>query len=107
VSLRADFLLGPWWLVRHGRIDEAKQVLVRVAKPGYWDDRNIDAYIAVIQHTDEIERAEAKSGSFWEMFKGTNLRRTEIVFGVFGTVPVFSGTAMTAYAVQVSLLPRD
>jgi SP family general alpha glucoside:H+ symporter-like MFS transporter len=39
----------------------------------------MDGYIAVIQHTDELERADAKKGSFWEVFKGTNLRRTEIV----------------------------
>ena len=77
-------------------MDEAKAVLVRVAHPGYWDSRNIDAYVAVIKHTDDIERTEAKSGSFRDMWRGTNLRRTLIVMGVFGCVPVFSGTAMTA-----------
>ncbi len=76
-------LLGPWWLVRHGRFDDARATLTRIAEPGYWDDRNIDAYIAVIQHTDDLERAEAKTGSFWELFKGTNLRRTEIVYSFF------------------------
>ncbi|ORX36725.1 trehalose transport-related protein [Kockovaella imperatae] len=91
---------SPYWLVRQGRVDEAKQVLTRVARPGYWDSRNIDAYVAVIKHTDDIERTEAKSSSFWEMWRGTNRRRTLIVMGVFGCVPVFSGTAMTAYAVQ-------
>ena len=83
---------SPWWLVRQGRVDDAKKVLRRVACAGYWEDRNIDAYIAVIQHTDEIERVEAKSGSFWEIFKGTNLRRTEIQMGVWAC-QVWSGTA--------------
>jgi MFS transporter, SP family, general alpha glucoside:H+ symporter len=85
---------SPWWLVRQGRVDDAKQVLRRTANPGYWDSRNIDAYIAVIQHTDELERAEIRSGSFWEMWKGTNLRRTEIQMGVW-VIEVFSGTAMS------------
>ena len=92
---------SPHWLVRKGRLEDAKLVLTRIAAPRYWENRNIDAYVAVIKHTDDIERTEAKSGSFWAMWKGTNLRRTLIVMGVFGCVPVFSGTAMTAYAVQL------
>jgi SP family general alpha glucoside:H+ symporter-like MFS transporter len=92
---------SPWWLVRKGRIEEAKRTLVRTASKGYWDseNRNIDAYIAVIQHTDELERAEAASGSFREMWKGTNRRRTEVEMGCWA-IQVWSGTAMTAYAVQ-------
>ena len=81
---------SPLWLVRKGRVDEAKAVLVRVAHPGYWDSRNIDAYVAVIKHTDDIERTEAKSGSFRDMWRGTNLRRTLIVMGVFWMCPRFS-----------------
>jgi SP family general alpha glucoside:H+ symporter-like MFS transporter len=95
----ADTRLGPWWLVRKGRIDDAKKVLNRISMKGYWEDRNIDAYIEVIKHTDVLERAQAKSGSFWEIWKGTNLRRTEIQMGVWAC-QVFSGTAMTAYAVE-------
>ncbi|RSH93089.1 hypothetical protein EHS25_007442 [Saitozyma podzolica] len=90
---------SPWWLVRKGRIDDAKKVLNRISMKGYWEDRNIDAYIEVIKHTDVLERAQAKSGSFWEIWKGTNLRRTEIQMGVWAC-QVFSGTAMTAYAVE-------
>ena len=76
--------------------------MLRRLSPDYWDDgmHNIDAYIAVIKHTDQLEQADAKSGSFRELWQGTNLRRTLIVMGVFGTIPTFSGTAMTAYAVQ-------
>jgi SP family general alpha glucoside:H+ symporter-like MFS transporter len=85
--------------MRKGRVDDAKAVLIRTASPGYWDTRNIDAYLAVIKHTDDIERAEAKSGSFWDLWRGSNLRRTEIQMGVWAC-QVWSGTAMTAYAVQ-------
>lgn len=64
--------------MRKGRKDEARETLKRLS-PGYWEERNVEAYLAVIQHTDELERAEAKQGSFKEMWKGANLRRTEIV----------------------------
>jgi SP family general alpha glucoside:H+ symporter-like MFS transporter len=90
---------SPWWLVRKGRIEDAKQTLIRTASKGYWDSRNIDAYIAVIQHTDDLERADAASGSWREMFKGSNRRRTEVEMGCWA-IQVWSGTAMTAYAVQ-------
>lgn len=95
----ADWYLGPWWLVRQNRVDDAKKVLNRISNEDYWKSRNIDAYIAVIKHTDEIEKAEAASGSFWDLWKGSNLRRTEIQMGVWA-MQVLSGTAMTAYAVQ-------
>lgn len=91
---------SPYFLVRKGREEEARAALTRIAQPGYWDTRNLDAYIAVIKHTDALERAEAKSSSFWELFKGTNFRRTEVMMGVWG-IQVYSGTAMTAYAVEL------
>ena len=81
ISLFGNMLipLGPWWLVRHGRHEEAKVALKAAAAPGHYDNRNLDAYIAYMRHVDQMERAEASQGSFKECFKGTNLRRTEIV----------------------------
>ena len=70
---------GPWWFVRKGRFDEAKQVLIRTASRGYYDDKNLDAYIVYMRHTDDLSRVEASSGSYRQAFRGTNLRRTEIV----------------------------
>ena len=90
---------SPWWLVRQGRTEDAKKVLTRISSPGYWADKNIDAYIAVLKHTDEIERAESAGASFKDLWKGTNRRRTEIQMGAWAC-QVWSGTAMTAYAVQ-------
>lgn len=88
---------SPWWLVRKGRLEEAKQVLLKTASPGFWDSRNVDAYIAVIQHTNEIERVESEGARFRDMWKGTNRRRTEIQMGLWAT-QVWSGTAMTSLA---------
>jgi len=90
---------SPWWLVRKGRVEDAKKTLTRTAAPGYWTTRNIDAYIAVLKYTDEMERAETAGATFWDLWKGTNLRRTEIQMLAWAC-QVWSGTAMTAYAVQ-------
>ncbi len=72
-------LQGAWWLVRKGRYDEAKATLVRTAKEGYYDDKNLDGYIATMKHTDLVDKVESSQGSYKECFTGTNLRRTEIV----------------------------
>lgn len=70
---------SPIYYVRKGRLDDAEKVLRRIASPGYYDNRNLHAYVAFLKHSDDIERAESAKGSFLEMFKGTNLRRTEIM----------------------------
>jgi len=96
----ADICTGPYWLVRQGRFEDAKATLKRTASKGYYDHQSLDGYIAYIKHTDDLERAEAKKGSVWEMFKGTNWRRTEIMMGIWA-MQVWSGTGMTAYATQL------
>ena len=70
---------GPWWYVRKRRFDEAKASLIRVARTGYYDNKDLDAYMTYMQHTDELSRLESSRGSYRECFRGTNLRRTEIV----------------------------
>ncbi|WOO84078.1 Maltose permease MAL61 [Vanrija pseudolonga] len=89
---------SPWWLVRKGRIDDAKRALERLARPGYYDERKLDAYVAVMKHTDDLDRAEAAKGSYKECFQGTNLRRTEIMFGVW-LCQIWDGQYITSYGV--------
>jgi hypothetical protein len=50
-----------------------------VATAGLYNDRQLDAYVAYMKHTVDLENAETSQGSWLEMFRGTNLRRTEIV----------------------------
>jgi MFS transporter, SP family, general alpha glucoside:H+ symporter len=68
---------SPWWLVRHGRRDEAKRSLIRLTSRS---DANFDPEktLAMIEHTDELEKEATAGTSYWECFKGANLRRTEI-----------------------------
>jgi hypothetical protein len=75
---------GPWWLVRKDRTDQAKKSLRKLARSDYMDEQTIDAHIALIAHTIELERAETEGGGWKDLFRGTNRRRTEIVSPALG-----------------------
>lgn len=69
---------SPWWLVRKGRIDDAKKALLRLTSRGD-SDFHPDETIAMIEHTNDFERHITEGTSYTDCFKGENLRRTEIV----------------------------
>ncbi|WWC73879.1 uncharacterized protein I206_107851 [Kwoniella pini CBS 10737] len=91
---------SPWWLVRKGRIEEAEKVLIRCARPGFYAEKEAQGFIAFMQHTDALEKLDAKGGSWKEMFKGVNLRRTEIMFGVW-LVQLWNGNIITGLTVEM------
>lgn len=70
---------SPWNAVRRGKMEEARKSLRRLRSSGSYTDDDIDATLAYIQHTTELEKAEVEGASFFDCFRGTNLRRTEIV----------------------------
>jgi SP family general alpha glucoside:H+ symporter-like MFS transporter len=70
---------GPWWLVRKGRLEDAKTQLKRLAVDGYYSEQKLDETVALMVHTNEMEKAEVAGTGFTDCFKGTNRRRTEIV----------------------------
>jgi hypothetical protein len=90
--------LGPYYLVRAGRTDEVEKTLHRLARPGHYSDLMIKQQIALMTHTNEQEKIEAKNGSYAECFKGSNRRRTEIV-GMAWTTQLFNGSHMSSYAI--------
>lgn len=67
---------SPWFLVRTGQLDKAKKSLSRLSEPSH--NVNIDATVAMMVHTDKVEKEERAGVSYYECFRGTNLRRTEI-----------------------------
>ncbi|OAA54155.1 Sugar/inositol transporter [Niveomyces insectorum RCEF 264] len=81
---------SPWWLVRHGRTDAAKHALRRLTtrnnngnSNGNSDNDNdygysIDDNIALMIVTNEQETLYGAGISYWDCFKGTDRRRTEI-----------------------------
>lgn len=87
---------SPWWLVRHGRIAEARQTLVRLTSPGN-TDFDPDATIAMIVHTNELEKTLNEGTSYLDLFKGIDRRRTEIAAGVWA-IQNLCGSAFMGYS---------
>ena len=57
---------SPWWLVRKGRIEEARQNLVRLTSrtaEGQNDDFDVDQTIAMMRHTHMLEQRVSYSSS--------------------------------------------
>lgn len=69
---------SPWWLVRKERYEDAKKMVLRLASPEKNPDFDADETIAMYKHTNEMEKAISQGTSYWDCFKGSDLRRTEI-----------------------------
>lgn len=83
---------SPWWLMRKGRLDEARDSLRRLASKKV----NVDATLAVIAETDRLELEMEAGSTYLDTIKGINLRRTEIASGVYCT-QVLSGIYLINY----------
>ncbi|KAJ9165732.1 Sugar transporter [Coniochaeta hoffmannii] len=86
---------SPWWHVRHGNKAAAKHSLLRLTsrnQPGF----NADETIAMIEHTNELEKNLSQGVSFRDCFKGIDIRRTEIVVGIW-LVQTLGGQNLMGY----------
>ncbi|KAH9885185.1 sugar transporter [Xylariomycetidae sp. FL2044] len=70
---------SPWWLVRKGKLDEAKYALLRLTSLDRETDFDADETIAMMVHTSALEQKITRGASYIDCFKGTDRRRTEIV----------------------------
>jgi len=70
---------SPWWLTRKGKFEEAEKACMRLTSrsSGFSQD-DAKKQVAMMHHTNELEKAQKVGVQFWHCFKGTNLRRTEI-----------------------------
>lgn len=69
---------SPYYLVRRGRLDEARQVLRKI-RSDHTTAEEIDETIALIDYTNQMEMENEKASTYAECFKGKNLWRLEIV----------------------------
>ncbi len=70
---------SPWWLVRHGKLAEAEHSARRLGSAE--SAQRASEQVANMVRVTKLEQEEAKAigNSTWrELFKGTDLRRTEI-----------------------------
>ncbi|KXJ85617.1 general substrate transporter [Microdochium bolleyi] len=106
---------SPWWLVRKGRLDEARALL----KDRLMSNKNnggpadvafdLDKQVALMLATTEHERAVMAQTSYAACFRGSNLRRTLTVIGIY-CVQVLSGNnlrASSTYFLQQAGLPTS
>ncbi|KAJ5623057.1 hypothetical protein N7490_011662 [Penicillium lividum] len=68
---------SPWWLIRKGRVEEAKRSLLRLTTTND-PEFDVDKTLAMMQHTNELEQEISSGTSYLDCFKGVDLRRTEI-----------------------------
>ena len=70
---------SPWWLVRKGRLEEAAKSVDRLGRK---TKTMTSETVAMMRRVIQME-ATTKTPGYAELFKGTDLRRTLIVAGVY------------------------
>ncbi|KAI5456949.1 general substrate transporter [Mariannaea sp. PMI_226] len=95
---------SPWYFVRIGDYDKAEKSISRLSsskQPGHAKQA-----IAMMIHTNEIEKSIDQGTSYLDCFRGVDRRRTEIACMAFAAQP-FCGSAMggtpTFFFVQAGL----
>lgn len=88
---------SPWWLVRKGRYEEARDALNRLTyRPA---DPEFDEHktVAMMIHTVELEREIGTGKTYFDCFRGVDLRRTEIACVVW-SIQTLSGSGFRSYS---------
>jgi SP family general alpha glucoside:H+ symporter-like MFS transporter len=74
---------SPWNAVRRQKFDLARSSLHRLIDQGPAHDAEVESSLAYIIYTNEQEQIETEGARLIDCFRGTNLRRTEIVSNAF------------------------
>jgi SP family general alpha glucoside:H+ symporter-like MFS transporter len=80
---------SPWWLIRKGRVEDAKRSLQRLTSSRITQDE-VNNTLKMMILTNEHERQIGEGTTYWDCFRGTNLRRTEIAC-ITWMIQVFCG----------------
>ena len=72
---------SPWWLIRHGRKDEALRSIERLASKKSSPQQTL----AMMERTVEIEKQMGGSPGLRDLLKGTDLRRTIITCLIYAS----------------------
>ncbi|WRT65342.1 uncharacterized protein IL334_002285 [Kwoniella shivajii] len=86
---------SPWWQVRKGREDEARKTIRRLfSNPS---DEEVENSVSMMVHTNAIEKTLSEGTSYWDCFRGVDLRRTEIASGAW-MIQNLCGSAFMGYS---------
>ena len=88
---------SPWWLVRRERLEDAKKQLARLASRGR-QTVSLDETVNMMVYTNELEKAHSSGTRYLDCFKGTDLRRTEIVCMVWAIQTLCGASTITGYS---------
>lgn len=101
---------SPYWLVRQGRLSEARTSLESLTSSQGKHVPDIDALLIMIEQTDRLERKMEETTSYQDCFRGSNAKRTEISIMVY-LIQVIGGNPLIGYAnfffEQAGLNPAD
>lgn len=73
---------SPYWLVRHGKVDEARNAIKQISNKSV-PSEIIEERLKLVIETDKLEQEMEQTTSYKDIFKGSNLRRTEICSVVY------------------------
>ncbi|BEI84398.1 hypothetical protein CcaverHIS002_0410020 [Cutaneotrichosporon cavernicola] len=90
---------SPWWYVRNNRLEDAEKSLRRLTNPDYVSEQDIKNNVAMMVHTNELERSIEEGTSYLECFKGIDRWRTEASMMVFA-MQLLSGQNLIGQGVQ-------
>jgi len=62
---------SPWWLVRRGRLADAKKALLRLTSTNRETDFDADETISMMVHTTALEEKITRGASYFDCFRGT------------------------------------
>src|SRR5699024_5532930 len=82
---------SPTWLVRHGRLEQARKVVDRVAEPG-----DADQFVDRVHNAQREEDQRGDSGGVGELFRGTALAAL-LVACVLAALQQFAGINTILY----------
>jgi SP family general alpha glucoside:H+ symporter-like MFS transporter len=70
---------SPWWLVRKGRLEQAARSIERLGRKSRL---NTEETVAMMRRVVDLEKSII-APNYIELFKGSDLRRTLIVCGIY------------------------
>lgn len=88
---------SPWWLVRKGRVEETKRSLARLTTADSGIEFNPDEAVSMMMYTNDLEKEVTAGTTYVDLFKGSNLRRTEIVCAVW-VIQTMCGSTFMGYS---------
>ncbi|KAL2864140.1 general substrate transporter [Aspergillus lucknowensis] len=87
---------SPWWLVRHGRREEAERVVKRLVTGGVTDEQ-VRRSVALMVETNRLEQSMHEGVGYLDCFRGTNRWRTEIACAAW-SAQLWCGFVIASYS---------